>query len=303
MRKLKINVSVIITTYNRNEVLINTIKSVLKQKFKNYELIIIDQTKEHDVKTQEFIEKNKNKKFHYYLVAPPSLPAARNSGLKKAKGEVVIYIDDDVILDDGFIKAHYDTYRAHNVVIVAGRVKQKDKPISNTLAYLKKTSFGAGNFNYLKEAFLETPQGCNMSFNKKVLEQVGGFDTNYIGNAMREESDVAFRLRKLGFRTLFNPKASLYHLFYPIGGCREDSTHDDYIIYRNEMLFFMRHRPKIYFPFFLAGYFFKYVFNRKLISRGVVFSRFAVFIKGLLIGFLIYLFPKKQIYCEEISLT
>lgn len=291
-----IKVSVIIPTYNRDKVLIDTIKSVLKQKFSGFELIVVDQTLQHDKETKRYINKYKGKKFSYYLVSPPSLPAARNFGFKKAKGEIVIYIDDDVVLDDGFIQAHFDSYQLYNIGVVAGRVKQKGKKVSSELAYLRKTSFGAGNFNYLKMTFAQTPQGCNMSFRKDVLRKAGGFDTNFIGNAMREETDLAFRLRKLGYQTLFNPKASLYHHFYPTGGCREKSViHDDYIIYRNEMLFFLRHRPLVYFPYFFAGHFIKYVFNQELVDQGKIFSRLKVFTKGLIVGLYIYFFPRPQI--------
>lgn len=299
MSRNNVLVSLIIATYNRNQVLVNTINSVLKQKFRKYELIIVDQTLKHDKKTEEFIKNLPTKNISYYFVTPPSLPAARNFGLEKARAEIILYIDDDVLLDPSFIRAHFDSYKKKGVVTVVGRIKQKDKPISDRLLFLRKTSFGAGSFNYPKFAYAETTQGCNMSYKKKVLLEIGGFDTNYIGNAVREESDVSFKLRKKGYKILYNPEACLYHLFYPSGGCREEkSVHDNYIIYRNEMLFFLRHRPIIYFPYFFAGHFFKYVLNRELLKKQIVLSRLIVFIKGLIAGFFVFLFPKKPIVSQ-----
>lgn len=299
--KNRIKASVIIATYNRNRVLVNSINSVLAQKFASFELLIIDQSKKHNKKTQDFLDKLKNKKVRYFKIFPPSLPAARNFGLKKALGDIVIYIDDDVILDKGFIKAHYDSYIKKKAVAVAGRIKEKNKPVSDKLLFLRKTSFGAGNFNYPRFAYAETAQGCNMSYKKSLLKKIGGFDTNFIGNAMREESDVSFKIRKLGKKILYNPKASLFHLFYKSGGCREKTTiHDSYIIYRNEIIFFLRHRPLKYFPYFFAGHFFKYVLNRELVAQNLVLPRLKVFVQGLICGTLVFFFPKKPLEAAEI---
>jgi glycosyltransferase involved in cell wall biosynthesis len=300
--KRKPKVSVIIPTYNRNKVLTETIESVLSQKFKSFELIIVDQSKKHNKQTTGFLNNMKDKRFSYYKISPPSLPAARNFGLKKALGDVVIYIDDDVILDDGFIKAHYESYIKYKAVAVVGRIKEKNKPVSDKLLFLRKTSFGAGNFNYPNFAYAETAQGCNMSYKKSLLKKIGGFDTNFIGNAMREESDVSFKIRKMGKKILYNPKASLFHKFYKSGGCREKTTiHDNYIIYRNEIIFFLRHRPLVYFPYFFAGHFFKYVLNRELIAQKLFAHRFKVFVKGLTTGTIIFFFPKKPIIAREVN--
>lgn len=299
--KRKLKVSVIIPTYNRNKVLTETIESVLAQNFRGFELLVIDQSKKHNKFTTNYLENLKDRRFKYFKVSPPSLPAARNFGLKKSQGAVIIYIDDDVILDKGFIKSHYDSYKKLKAVAVVGRIKEKNKPITDRLLFLRKTSFGAGNFNYPYFAYAETAQGCNMSYKKTILKKIGGFDTNFIGNAMREESDVSFKIRKLGKDILYNPKASLFHKFYKSGGCREKTTiHDNYIIYRNEIIFFLRHRPLNYFPYFFAGHFFKYVLNRKLIAENLFLPRLKVFTQGLIYGTFIFFFPKKPVIAREV---
>lgn len=297
-----IKVSLIISTFNRDEVLVDTIKSVLKQNFNNFETLIIDQQPNHNTKTQKFLDNLNPPNIFYYRVTPPSLPAARNFGLEKARGKVIIYIDDDVYLDDGFIQSHWDSYKNKDVVAVAGRIKQADKPVSDKLHFLRKTSFGAGSFNYTKLGYVETAQGCNMSYTKKILTKVGGFDTNFIGNAVREESDVSFKIRKIGYKILFNPKACLYHRVFQTGGCREKSDiHGHFIVYRNEMLFFLRHRPKLFFPYFIGGHLYRFVFNEQSRLQKKVIKRLFMFIKGLSLGFFVFLVPKKQIVCRQLS--
>lgn len=299
--KRKVKVSIIIPTYNRNKVLTETINSVLAQKFKSFEILVIDQSQKHDKFTTNYLDNLNDKRFRYYKVTPPSLPAARNFGLKKSQAGIIIYIDDDVVLDDGFIKAHYESYTKRKAVAVVGRIKEKNKPVSDKLLFLRKTSFGAGNFNYPHYAYAETAQGCNMSYRKTLLKKIGGFDTNFIGNAMREESDVSFKIRKLGKKILYNPKASLFHKFYKSGGCREKTTiHDSYVIYRNEIIFFLRHRPILYFPYFFAGHFFKYVLNRELLQHRMFMPRLKVFLQGLFIGVIVFFFPKERIEVKEV---
>lgn len=264
-------------------------------------MIVVDQTPEHDSKTQEFLNKLKDKRFSYYLIDPPSLPMARNFGLMKAKGEIVLYLDDDVVLDRGLIQAHWESYKREDIASVVGRIKEEGKPTSDILMYFRKTGFGAGNFNYTKEAFAETAKGCNMSFKKDILLKIGGFDTNYIGNALREESDASYRLRKLGYPTLFNPKASLFHLATLSGGCREDNpTYENYVQYRNETLFFLRYKPKIYLPFFIGGNLYRHVFRIGLPREKKVFLRLKMFVKGFILGIWVYLFPQRQMVAREL---
>jgi GT2 family glycosyltransferase len=301
VKSQSIRVSVIIPTYNREEVLINTIKSVLRQDFLGFELIVVDQSREHIKKTNMFLKKISDPRFRYFQVTPPSLPAARNFALTKAMGGVVLYIDDDVLLDKDFIKAHFEAHKKYKVKAIVGRIKERGKD-PGELLFFRKTDFGAGNFNYPKLETAITAQGCNMSFDKKTLIEIGGFDTNYIGNALREESDVSFRLRKKGFETLYIPEASLTHLLTPTGGCREDQpTFENFIVFRNEFLFFLRHRPKVNFPYFFAGRFFKYAFNKDLFKKRLILKRMKIYFKGLLLGLWTYLFPNKQIIAKEIS--
>lgn len=300
---MKVRISVVIPTYNRDEVLVDTIKSVLKQKFEGWELIVVDQTQKHDRKTQEFLLKFKDKRFRYYLITPPSLPMARNFVLTKAKGEIVLYLDDDVVLEPNLIQAHWDSYKRKDVASVVGRIKEKGKPISDTLMYFRKTGFGAGSFNYTMEAVAETAKGCNMSFKKDILVKIGGFDTNYIGSAIGEESDASYKLNKLGYITLFNPKASLFHRLFFSGGCRENApTYENYILYRNETLFFLRHRPKIYIPFFLGGRLYRYVILEEPFSSKKIIIRLMMFIKGFVLGILVYLSPRKQMRARELKI-
>lgn len=299
----KVLVSIIVPTYNRGKILLNVINSVLDQNFKSFELIIVDQTVKRDESFLRSLEKIKDDRLNYYLVTPPSLPSARNFGLKKARGEVIIYIDDDVILEKDFIKNHFESFQNNpKIGAVVGRIKEKEREESLELMHFDKANFIVGGFDYPNESLAEFVRGCNMSFRNKVLEKLGGFDSNFIGNSLREDSDVSFRLKKLGYKILYNPKASLIHLFVPYGGCREeDPIYENYIFYRNDLLFYLKNRAKLDLPIFLYKVFKTYVFNKELIKRKVTIKRLKVFLIGVVDGFFTYLLPAKQIISKEIS--
>lgn len=91
-------VSIIIPTYNRPEIVKRAIRSALKQTYRNIEIIVVDDgsTEEYDVKLPAFYykpwEKNRGGS------------AARNYGLTVAKGEYIVFIDDDNMLEEKFLE-------------------------------------------------------------------------------------------------------------------------------------------------------------------------------------------------------
>lgn len=66
--------------------------------------------------------------------------------------------------------------------------------------------------------------GCNMSFRKETFGKIGLYDTHYVGNAMREETDMFARLKKQGGKVMYQPKAYLLHMMNNTGGSRSIKT-------------------------------------------------------------------------------
>lgn len=89
-------VSVVIPTYNRAKELNRAIKSVLKQTYKKWELIIVDDGSTDDTKkvVQNYMKKYK-KKIKYLYQRNKGQGAARNYGIKRAKGEFIAFLDSD----------------------------------------------------------------------------------------------------------------------------------------------------------------------------------------------------------------
>jgi GT2 family glycosyltransferase len=239
--------SIVIATYNRESVLIDSINSVLSQHYKNFELVVVDQTLHHEKTTQKFLDNLNDKRFRYFHVSPPSIAAAENFGISKARGEIVIFIDDDVIVNDQFIDSHVKAYDNPSVGGVAGRIVEPGQQVSDTLYHL--TSYGwakrGGSLNYVKDSETTDARGCNMSFRKTVLVELGYFDTQFVKNAYRFESDMCYRVVNAGYKILFCANASLIHLHIKNGGSRSVSgLFGDVESYKNSARYFYKMNNK-----------------------------------------------------------
>jgi len=147
---------------------------------------------------------------------------AKNEGAKIAKGNILTFLDDDVVIrDKKYFKLLLEDFKNYKIAAVAGReIKSGEKSLIKRLVYNKVgiiNSLGEVTSNF--DIFLEKPivvqalPGCNFSVRKDVFKLAGGFDETYdIGTAYREETDLQIRIRKLGFSLLFDPRISVQHV-------------------------------------------------------------------------------------------
>ncbi|NEQ21127.1 MAG: glycosyltransferase, partial [Microcoleus sp. SIO2G3] len=170
----------------------------------------------------------------WYRVDWASLPAARNYGIRRSHGEILVFIDDDVLLPPGFLAAHACNYDRAEVGAVAGRVfdRQKLAEAEFTLEDLPPEAIDPAIGWYyvdlvhtVKAQPVLTARGCNMSFRRTAFTKFGlRFDERFRGSAVREESDVCLRLRQTGLQIWYDPIAHLIHLGKETGGCHDLET-------------------------------------------------------------------------------
>lgn len=217
-------VSVIVPTYGREEVLCDTIKDLLAQDYEPYEIIVVDQTPNHAPETVAFLESLPSR-VRRIEAEEPNLPAARNVGIRHARGEIVIFVDDDVRLESGFVSAHAGNYKDHDIAAVAGPVLSHQKRWQEELPpYAGDEILGTfcACWQYDKRIEVRHAPGGNMSFRRKVAEDAGYFDESYTGPGFREESDFFMRVSALGVKIVYDPECWLIHAgFRPGGGCWE----------------------------------------------------------------------------------
>ncbi len=247
-------VSLVVPTYGREQVLCETLAALLEQRYPDYELIVIDQTALHEPLTEQFLADNRRRMRHYRETRP-SLPHARNLGLSLATGDVVLFVDDDVLPDDEHLIAHHARcYNDPKVGAVAGRVIEPLPPNAPP-GVARVNVFGriVSNFTGGQPTEVEMAKGANMSFRRSAILAAGGFDTRYIGNALLEETDACYGLRAGGWKILYEPRAGLRHRMAQSGGCRETSWNEGrYWLFHNSALFYRKRKHRLGIPLFLA---------------------------------------------------
>lgn len=186
-----------------------------------------------------------------------------NLGVQAASSEIVLILDDDIIPEPELVERHLEVYTdqaiSDKIVSVAGRVEQPSGDldpvkIRDVGRYWPWTGSFAANFNARERRFVQMAPGGNVSFVKKVLLEIGGFDPSFdIGNGNFVETDGCLSLTEKGYKMLFVPEASIKHLQAPRGGWRmSDKAQHTYYFVRNGFRMYRKHSPTVGQPIFAA---------------------------------------------------
>ena len=117
---------------------------------------------------------------------------ARNRGAEAAKGEILLFSDDDVMPQAGWIEAHQKAHAQAGIVAVGKLVLPPSLSEGATFAGPMVAWWN--------------PTGANTSLPKALFEQVGGYDESFSGYG-GEDPDLGYRLKQAGARFVFAPQA------------------------------------------------------------------------------------------------
>lgn len=209
--------TIVIPTYNRPGLALSLAKQIRKYD-KNAEIIVVDQSEKGE-SGRDLKKLNVN----YLKNSQVNTAVAKNIGIEESTGEIVIFFDDDVEITSETISSHELEYKDKKVFGVAGRVINDGEEVpGNTDVETGKTNrfLTAFTINFwgTRKQEVQFPYGCNMSFRKSALIEVGGFD-NHITPPGFEEYDLGLRVSKIG-KQIFSPKALVYHHRAKVGGNR-----------------------------------------------------------------------------------
>lgn len=207
-------VSIVIPTYNRKPILEKCLRALQVQKLSaasasGYEVVVVDDGSTDG--TWEFLAECKDEFPHLrsFQQQHQGPAAARNLGIKQAQGDIIVFIDSDLVVTENFLQAHVDALKQ-------GQKKLKSDhfftygAVINTCNFHNPTSepYKITDFS---AAFFATG---NVAIPKHWLEKAGLFDTRFQLYGW-EDLELGVRLKKLGLKLIKCPAAVGYHWHPP----------------------------------------------------------------------------------------
>ncbi len=265
-------ISVIIPTYNRGNLIQNTINSVLNQTFTDWELLVIDDGSTDNTKeiVQEFIKKDSRVKYFYEENSGcPSGP--RNLGVENAKGEYVAFLDSD---DEWFptkLEKQLDIFtnsKNPKLGVVACYLYIKDNKTGKIVS--KRDTYYMGNIlnKLLMDTSLMFTSSCIMT-KLSILKEVGPFDSRF---KVSEDVDMWLRISELGYEFDYVPEYLLNYLVHGSNiyfGNKNFDGEKEFIVYIEKHLkLYLEHDSTV------LGYYYyitkQYKQSRKYLTRVIL---------------------------------
>lgn len=216
-------ISVVIPTLNRYKYLKDVMLDLEKQTYKNFEVIVVDQTEPF----QEDFYKNWNLDLIYWHQKEKALWKARNEAIEKATGEYILLYDDDSLVDANWIYEHLKCLDYFKADISSG--------VSLSVVGAKVPE----HYNYFSwSSQLDTG---NVLLKKEIFYKIGFFDLKFEKQRMGD-GEFGLRCYLNGFKNISNCKAKRIHLKVSEGGLRQMGSWDGW---RPKKLFGPRPVPSV----------------------------------------------------------
>ena len=213
-----LDASIIIPTFNRKGSLLKTLASLNSQSWPRdrFEIIVVDDGSTDD--TPEI----KQEVFHFTLSyirqTNQGSAAARNRGAEESKGEILIFLDDDILVEPEYIEGLVEEHRTYAEIVGMGvcytRSDAVDSPFAKVYSQVFNPKNGAQQSGFV--SFSECTTN-NLSVERQAFFKIGMMqDVAGDGPTWWGDIDFGYRALQLGFRFRRSGKAICYHHDYSI---------------------------------------------------------------------------------------
>jgi len=199
-----IQVSIIVPSYNSEGTIEKCLDSILAQAcHEQYEIILIDSSTD---RTPGLVNENYPQVQCCHLDTKTDPGSARNLGVARSQGSIVVFIDSDCVAMPGWLDGLVSLHRQNRHSVVGGAVQNANpESIISLAGYVVEFS------DYLPAM----PMGlvwhlptCNISYKREVFNEFGGFDHRYYP---QEDYYFHWRLKKAGHHVYFDPSILVAH--------------------------------------------------------------------------------------------
>lgn len=209
-------ISVVIPTYNRREILSRTLPTIWQQDFPpdQYEVIVVV---DGSTDGTAAMLRSLNPPCAFRVLEQPNRgqAAARNAGWRAARGELILFLDDDMQCNRSLIREHASAHDCPEPLVIFGPV-----PLSLDSLDSPATQAWQANSDAVLSRLSRHPEplwpddihvGSNASLPRSILARCGGFDESF--SRMYEDTELGLRLWKMGVRFRYQPLALACHLY------------------------------------------------------------------------------------------
>ena len=254
-------ISVIIPTFNRGEMVVKCVESVLASDWDALEVVVVDDCSPDDTAQRIADHFGADGRVKYLRNAKNSFQAySRNRGAEIATGEYLLFLDDDNIVESDMIRELAACFSRHPNAGLVAPMSVHQRPGKAGLVWTLGSDFNrwtsqpkdtmpgipvksvpAGKVDY------ETTYSPNaFMVSAKVFREVGGFDEAYV--QIFEESDFGWRIIEAGYEGWIATKARTAHLGFLEPGCVPElrqlgieKPYRTYCFAKNRLRFARRH--------------------------------------------------------------
>jgi glycosyltransferase involved in cell wall biosynthesis len=221
-------ISVVIPTLNRSRLLGATLLSLTKQTFptKDFEVLVIDNGSTDDTGNLVAQFQSHFPHLKYCIEKKAGLHEGRHRGLAESSGDILVFADDDIEALTTWLEGIHESFQNEKTGLVGGKniPNYESEPPAWIESLWEVTDHGRyiTYFSLLdlgeevKEIDPHFVFGCNFAIRKSILLQARGFHPDGMPTPLLKyrgdgETYVANQVQALGFRTIYNPKASVKH--------------------------------------------------------------------------------------------
>ena len=217
--------SVIVCTYNREKYIYNVLQSIAENDYPKdgYEIVVVNNncTDNTEAACIRFSNDYPDLAFKVVLEPNQGLSHARNCGIREAKGDIIVYVDDDALVNKEYLQTYADFFASHPDIDAAGgpiipKYETEEPSWMSHYTRMLLTGYKYNGENVKEFAPNDYPGGGNAAYRASVFEKVGLFNVA-LGRkgdilAASEEKDIFDKMRALGMHIYYLPNAILYHL-------------------------------------------------------------------------------------------